>query len=237
MTRPRARSDGAVSALFHLAQRLAHRVEISKSGRVKALLELLGINKSVNDLAIIGQISGLELGGLEFTKCQFKDLEFHNCSFDETTKFIDCRFDGEVSFVNCRLAGAASFSNCTFSEIAESEWDRQAGRASRAIITEKIAKDALREILRRFIGPFGFSSMKEADKNSGIIKRNPCGETAWDELIRGRVLEHHHISGVPDGGLHVSENEDIRHEVRSFLDNAALGPRLQRVIEAILKQF
>ena len=89
--------------------------------------------------------------------------------------------------------------------------------------------------VRLLIGPFGFATIKDANKNAGIIKRNPRGETAWDELIRGKVLERHHISGVPDGGLHVSEAPEIRHEVRSFLDNAALGPRLQRVLDAILK--
>jgi len=138
--------------------------------------------------------------------------------------------------VNCKLPGSVSLSDCELSEDAEQEWDQQAGRVSRSVITEKSGKSALREILRRFIGPYGFSTIKDANKNSGIIKRNPCGETAWDELIRGKILERHHISGVPDGGLNVADDPEIRHEVRSFLDNAALGPRLQRVLEAILKR-
>jgi hypothetical protein len=236
MARPRPRSDGAVSALFHLAQRLAQRSESSKTGRTSLLFEYLGMPSPVIQLSIFGQISSLDLSGINFVKCTFKDVEFHNCTFNDLTHFSDCRFDGNLAFVNCRLPGSVSLSNCELSEDAEQEWDQQAGRVSRSVITEKSGKSALREILRRFIGPFGFSSIKDANKNSGIIKRNPCGETAWDELIRGKILERHHISGVPDGGLNVADDPEIRHEVRSFLDNAALGPRLQRVLETILKR-
>ncbi len=235
MARPRPRSDRAVSALFHLAQRLAHRAENSKTGRTALLFDYLGMPSPVKQLSVFGQISSLDLNGINFVSCFFKDVEFHNCTFNDLTLFSDCRFEGGLAFANCKLPGSVSLLNCTLSEDAEQEWDRQAGRASRSVITEKSAKSALREILRRFIGPFGFSTIKDANKNSGIIKRNPCGETAWGELIRAKILERHHISGVPEGGLHVSEDLEIRHEVRSFLDNAALGPRLQRVLEAILK--
>jgi hypothetical protein len=237
MARPRARSDGAVSALFHLAQRLAHRVESTKIGRTSALFDYLGVSQSVNEFSIFGQISGLDLTNVEFVKCNFKDLEFHNCTFDRSSGFSECRFDGELAFVNCTLAGAASLSGCEFSEVAEREWDKQAGRASRSIVTERIAKDALREVLRRLIGPFGFSTIKDIDKSSGTLKRNPCGETTWEELIRAKIVDRHPISGVPSGGLHVSEDAEVRHEVRSFIDNAALGPRLQRVIDSVLRRF
>jgi hypothetical protein len=197
---------------------------------------VLGIANPVKQLSVFGQISSLDWSGINFEKCYFKDVEFYNCTFSELTRFSDCRFEGNLAFVNCRLAGSAILSGCELSEDAEREWDRQAGRASRSVITEKSAKEALREILRRFVGPFGFSTIKDADKNSGVIKRNPCGEAAWDELIKAKIVERHPITGVPAGGLHISEDSEVRHEVRNFLDNAALGPRLQRVIEAILKR-
>ncbi len=236
MARSRPRSDGAVSALFHLAQRLAHRIESSKIDRTSLLFDYLGIASPVKQLSIIGQVSSLDLSGINFANCYYKDVEFHNCNFNDLTHFSECRFEGSLAFINCRLPGNANLSKCELSEDAEQEWDRQAGRASRSAITEKSAKDALRDILRRFIGPFGFSTIKDADRSSGIIKRNPCGEVAWDELISARIVERHPISGVPAGGLHISEDSEVRHEVRSFLDNAALGPRLQRVIEAVLKR-
>lgn len=236
MAQARPRSEAAVSALFHLAHRLAHRMESSKSGRTSLLFEYLGISGPVNKLAIFGQVSGLDLSEISFVQGYFRDVEFHNCSFSDVTKFIGCKFDGSLSFVNCQQAGRVSLSDCELSEEAEQAWDRQAGRVSRLVITEKSAKSALREILRRFIGPFGFSTIKDANRNSGTIKRNPCGDTAWEELLRAKVLERHHISGVSEGGLHVSEDADVRHEVRTFVDNAALGPHLQKVFESILRR-
>jgi hypothetical protein len=236
MLQSRPHSDGAISALFHLAQRLAHRLDNTKSARTSLVLNYLGVASHVQRLSVQGQISGLELSGLIFVDCNFKDVEFHNCTFSESTQFQKSRFEGALSFENCKLPGNAKLIDCTLSDEAEREWDKQAGRAAKSIINPTVVKEALREILRRFIGPFGFSSMKEADRKSGLILRNPCGDLAWEELIRAKILERHHISGVSGGGLNIVDNQDVRHEVRSFLDNAALGPRLQRVVEAILKR-
>ena len=83
----------------------------------------------------------------------------------------------------------------------------------------------MREVLRKFRETFGFSSIKEGDRNSGAILRNQYRDLAWDEMLRTHILEHHEISGVTGGGLHISEDPDVRHEVHNFLDNAALGPR------------
>lgn len=235
MARPRPRSDGAVSALFHLAQRLVQQGGHSKVDRTNLLLDYLGLRNPITNLSVFGQMSGLDLSKIKFSDCYFKDVEFHNCTFSDESTFSNCRFEGRLNFIHCRLAGSVILSSCAFSEEAEQEWDRQAGRVSRFVVTQKSAKDALREILRRFMGPFGFSSIKEANKNSGIIKRNPCGEPTWHELLKAGILERHHISGVPDGGLNIADEPDVRHEVRSFLDNAALGPRLQRVMDAVLK--
>jgi hypothetical protein len=126
--------------------------------------------------------------------------------------------------------------NCYLSEKAEREWDLQAGRALKKVINEAVARDALREILRKFLGPFGFSTIKEADRNSGPVLKNPCREQAWEELFKEEILARHHISGVSGGGVNITNSAEIKHEVRNFLDNAALGPRLQRVVEEILKR-
>jgi hypothetical protein len=236
MVQARTHWEGAASALFHLAQRIASEVENTKMDRRNFLLDSLGLKSPVRRLAVYGQITGLDLTELTFSGCVFKDVEYHNCNFDETTRFEDCRFDGDLKFENCQNSGRVCLNRCKFSEQAEREWQVRAGRASKKLINQDVVREAIREILRKFIGPFGFSTIKDADKNTGPILRSPCRDLAWEELFREKILERHHISGVSDGGINIVDMPTIRHEVRNFLDNAALGPHLRLVLDEILKR-
>jgi hypothetical protein len=188
-------------------------------------------------LAIHGQIEGLDLSDVVFEDFVFRDVEFRNCSFEESTQFVRSRFDATLQFENCERPGRAQVQNCVCSELAERSWDVQAERASRIPVKRTVAKDAMCEVLRKFLETFGFSSIKEVDRNSGAILRNPCRDLAWDELLKAAIVERHEISGVTGGGLHIREDQDVRHEVRNFLDNAALGPQLTEVLERIVKRI
>lgn len=237
MVQSRRPWEGAASALFHLAQKLALKLEHSRSGRAAKTLELLGATSPTRKLAVQGQISSLDLSGIVFENSVFRNVEFHKCVFDKTTEFRHTRFDGSLMFENCTGAGQVRLMDCALSEHAEHEWDLQAGRASKKIINETVVRDALREILRKFLGPFGFSTIKDANRNSGPILRSPCREEAWEELFKAEVLERHHISGVSAGGIHINNSSDVKHEIRNFLDNAALGQKLSQVAEGVLKRF
>jgi len=184
-----------------------------------------------------GQIAGFDLAGIIFENCVFRDVEFRNCVLSEATQFVRSRFEGTLSFENCESAGGAHLVDCSFSVAAERAWDAEAGRASRKAVTQSVAEDALREVLRKFVGPFGFSPIKEVDRNSGAILRHPCRDLVWEELHRAGIVERHRISGVTGGGMNISEDRDTRHEVRNFLDNAALGPRLAKVLARVLKRM
>lgn len=231
---------GACSALFHLTERLAHQEEQTRRGRVAHILQYFGSSNAVprmfSRVAVHGQISGLDLSGVIFVDCVFKDLEFKNCAFDEKTEFRRAQFEGSLNFENCERPGRAQLAENEYSDEASRAWDIQSGRASGILLGETSARVALREVLRRFVGQFGFSSIKEIDRKSGAIARNPYADSAWEELIKGGVIDRHAISGVTGGGLHIVEAQEVRHEVRSFLDNAALGPRLKQVLQRMIKQ-
>jgi hypothetical protein len=242
MIKARPRWEGACSALFHLTLRLSHEGQAStRRERTAFLVDHLGSSANsrvvFSRLAIQGQVEGLDLSDLTFEDCVFRDIEFRNCVFQEATRFLSSRFDGSLQFENCERAGKAQLLDCVYSELAERSWDIQAGRASRTPVNQSVARQAMREVLRKFLGPFGFSSIKEADRNSGAIRQNPCRDAAWDELLKARIVERHEISGVTGGGLHIFEDQDVRHEVRNFLDNAAIGTRLNGVLEGILKRI
>ena len=73
--------------------------------------------------------------------------------------------------------------------------------------------------------------MEKSRGNSGPILKNPCREVAWEEMFREKILERHRISGVRAGGISVADVPDVKHEIRNFLDNAALGKKLLRVVK------
>ncbi len=78
----------------------------------------------------------------------------------------------------------------------------------------------MREVLRKFVGPFGFSSIKEIDRNSGAILKNPCRDRAWEELLKAGVVERHEISGVTGGGLHIADRRGILRGVGGVIEAA-----------------
>lgn len=240
MIRARQSWEGACSALFHLAQRLAHQKQSIKCDRTSSILEYLGIASSppceFSGVAIFGQVTGLDLTGIVFKSCVFKDLEFQNCTFSETTEFQKARFEGELKFENCERPGTAVLADCIFSAVADVAWAVQQGRAVKRVVSDETAIEAMREVLRRFVAPFGFTSIKETDRNSGSILKNLCRDTAWDELISAGIIHRHRISGVTGGGLNIDEAQALRHEVRNFLDNAVVGPTLRKVKEKILRK-
>lgn len=238
MVRSRTGWEGACSALFHLSQRLAHHFEKTKQGRVSIVRNLMGTSADKPEvffkIAVQGQISGLDLMGKTFESCEFKNLEFHNCNFDEHTKFIKVRFNGGLNFTNCIGVNSVSLIDCSCSEPALDAWSERQDGGKRRTIDEETAKDAIRGILRKFVTQFGFSTLKESDRHTGPIVKNPCREKTWEAFLGEGILERHHISGVTGGGLKVVKDKDIRHEVRNFLDNAAMGPRLKRVLSQIV---
>lgn len=233
----RAVWQGAFSALFHLVDKIANSKLNNKKERTKFVLDHLCMDAGKHELknaAIYGQISGLDFSGLRVEGCSFKDLEFRNCAFDEETAFINCEFTGELHFESCQGAGKSQRHKIVCSDAAEAAWSKAAGRVAAVVITESLARSAFREILRKFVGQFGINSIKDADKNSGAIGRNIARDAAWAALIKHGIIGRHEISGVSEGGLHIIDEPEVRHEVRSFIDNAALGPKLAGALQTLV---
>ena len=238
MISKRSSWKGASSALFHLSQRMAHHFEKGKRERAAIVVKLMAGTLSevsvVERVAVQGQVSGLDLSGTTFTHCEFMNLEFHNCSFDEGTVFHSGRFIGSLTFTNCSNAKFVRLEDCKLSEAADVAWEERRGKGRKNVISQEKAKGALRDILKKFEQRFGFGSIKNADRDSGPISKNPCKDRAWAALGGAGVIESHRISGVSEGGLNIVDNPEVRHEVRNFLDNAVMGKRLQGALRDIL---
>lgn len=94
-----------------------------------------------------------------------------------------------MKFENSEGAGLAKIVDCIASDAAQDEWDRQAARASRETVSRNVARDAMREALRKFIGPYGFSAIRDSDRSSGVLARSPCRDSVWDELLKAGALD------------------------------------------------
>ena len=91
MVGSRSSWEGASSALFHLCQRLAHRFEKGMKERATIVFGLMigtmSDERHIEKVAVQGQVSGLDLSGRKFSDCELRNVEFYNCSFDESTVF------------------------------------------------------------------------------------------------------------------------------------------------------
>ena len=241
MVRGRPNWEGASSALFHLSQRLAQTLGKERKEKTVMVMEFMmgikGKDRQIQNVAVRGQISGLDFSGIQFGECKFRNATFHNCNFDEETSFVKSRFLGGLSFTNCSGEGSAQIdmTSCSLSEAAALAWDERRGHGSRGRgAKEKLAKEALREILRKFTKGGRFESIKYADRNSGPISKNPFKGEVWTALQKAGIVESHKISGVPDGGMNVVKNSNVMHEVRNYVDNAAMGNRLREALDDVL---
>ena len=238
MAASRSNWEGSSSALFHLCQRLSHKYQKGKRERTAMVFDLMaGARANVNKLESVivhGQISSLDLSGRQFDHCEFRDSEFFNCTFDANTVFSNCKFLGDLAFINCSKVGLAKLNECQFSKTAESQWSELQGGDSKSMINEDTAKQAFRDILSKFYDTLGFRTIKYIDRDTGLISQNPCKDKAWRALSRAGIIQKHNISGVEGGGLNIVDDDEVKHEVRNFLDNAVMGKRLKPALKKVI---
>ncbi len=225
----------ASQAIFHIITELIP--DNDKKEKTENLLKYYGHAKKteVKNAVFSGSVKSYDFRSLTFNFCDFINVEFKNCNFDESTKFINCKFNGVIDFINCHDAGKISLSeDCSFSKESEIALNKIRQLSSRDDLIRHFAEDALLRALKRFKGDFGFSDIQYRNRNSGFKKGNPCNEKIWDVLIKNEIIEKHPISNVDEGGIHISKDKVIRKEIMSYLDNGVIGKNLKRVVSDLL---
>ena len=231
--------EGPCSALFHLSQEIALKNKITRFERSNVLLGLMGTKNeersAFNKVAVEGTISSLDLRETSFENCVFKNVEFYNCKFNKTTEFINSRFQGTLNFSNCSKVDNFVVSDCIFSTTAKGAVDKYCNNAAHKV-SRDAAIEALLNVLRKFKSQFGLSGIQSVNAKSGVVGKSPYRDVIYEALQSEGILKTHDITGVKNGGVHISEDESIRHEIKNFQDNALLGPTLKRVLSKIIKQ-
>ncbi len=223
-------------ALFHLAQKLVSERQ-DKTERTRQLVKLLpsGGDAELRAVTLTGQLRAYDFSNTTFTQCQFVDISFRNCRFSTGTVFERCSFEGILDFANCDDEDQIQVSNAACSNEAEYVLGRFRDTGPTKKVRESLAEDALRRALKRFRGPYGFTTIQYSDRGTGFKPGNPYNKKVWDVLEGHRIIEKHHISNVAGGGLNVQDDDELRRDLRSFLDNGVIDGRLRQVMASLIE--
>jgi hypothetical protein len=226
-------------ALFHLINMLISQSSVDKERKTLLLVQYLQSRYSQEErklhrVIMTGSLNRYDFSGLTFANCTFLDIEFKNCTFSETTHFIDCTFDGSLSFDNCLRVSEIVVQGCRLSSLAEHSLESIRKKAVRLEIRQSLAEEVMLRALKKFKGDFGFASIRYSIRNSGFRNGNPYNQIVWKVLEKNKIVERNNISNVDEGGLHIVDNSDIKKEIMQYLNNAMLGPILQRALNEIM---
>lgn len=110
---------------------------------------------------------------------------------------------------------------------AERTWDLISRRRSRPEVRYALIREALRDVLRRFVASYGFVAVPLEDFEGAPPVQSGYGKVIW------RELEATKIAGRGATGLTIDTDTLLRHEIRNFLDNAIVGARLHSLIALV----
>lgn len=224
-------------ALSHLIAQLVKGDE--KLERARDLFALIGGEETVNSFRIrgstfAGRMRGYDFSNTSFVKCTFVDVEFSNCKFSESTLMELCAFEGALTFSSCEDTSAIVLNGGIFSPDAELTISRIKSRLPSIEVRNAFAEEVLTKVLKKFKGDSGFRSIQARHKQSGMNPRNPFNAEVWDSLKRQGIISDHEISGVSEGGCHITDEREIRREVSQYLDNGIIGNRLRAVLTSLV---
>lgn len=217
--------------LLRLVDSFAGKQHIDRS----AMLFDAADRNSVRNVTFSGTIASLNLSGRVFESCRFEHVRWHNCEFDENTRFEKCHFDG-IELNKSDSIIEADFDDSTYDEVARDYLKRiEIARGKRNYGPDDLEGD-IRCVLQKFAPRGGLvpRTQKENYLASGTIRVSPYKDDVINAIKRD-ILDEHHISGTSEIGFHV--RDDVREEFQFFVVNNVFTGRLKEVFEALRKKL
>ena len=205
--------------------------------RTNALLALVNgadsLERTVNDLAIVGQIERLDLRGIRFRGCEIRDAAFVSCLVDNTTIFDECTFNGTLDLTPTEpWADVQLLSNCTVRPPASLTLDLV--RSSPPTDPEELAMDAFRLGLGKFWhNGSPRNNLKRDDWKRGLLGRTKYCEPVLDALRKAGVVSESPKGQYADPRLFFSK--DAFGDLQRFMDNRQLTGRIAEAFRTVLK--
>lgn len=223
------------SFFFHVAQMLvSSNVQLDKEEKTTLIFSKAFADESENPpyeirgWGFIGLINGLDLRGIKFAECCFKDVYFKNCVADKSTIFSDCLFEGGLRFEGNRKGWdkVDLDEDCTLKVPASLSWE--------VMLNRKLSdsRDRVLHILRFTLSKFWHHgtirfSLSMNNWNTGPVAQTGSSKQVLDVMLKQGLLSKIRISGVKEGGL-AFDRESIR-DLQNFMDNSQLSGKIEAV--------
>lgn len=173
--------------------------------RTNELTQLLP-NNAFDNLYFTGTVPRFDFSGAKFTNCRFHNVNWANCTFDQSTTYTRSHFFGGV-VSGCKGFGLANWSaDCTQDDEARALIDSEKIRSGKRMYSEEDLRLDIQALLRKFVPreSLGIKSIIEKHLLSGQVASSINGETVTEEFKK-RILDVHDISGLDSKGLHIKE--------------------------------
>ena len=238
VARAPAPDDAGICFLVHVILHAADKDKAARSERSALLLRIIGsADRTIRRRSFVGTFDRLDLRGLAFEQCEFRNARMLDCNVDSATRFTGCWFKGRTE-----LGTPAQLSDWTLVERAGNHADADARLQCDFMLAEsqeeirETALEALHLALQKFWQ--GGRLKRTIDKNNwnrGLLSRSRYSAQLLSSLLRHDVLREIEISGTESGGYVV--NGDCVYDIQKFMDSRQLHGHLDSAFGHFLAQL
>ncbi len=228
-------------ALFNLIQYLSTNFKSTERKSEDIIEDILFVfDGKFENMSIKGTITKINLFNVTFINCNFKDVVFDKCDFNENTLFENGEFTGRIEFKNCKGLKRLSFKK-NFSKVEKIDEDSKA--CLMKILAENevpVYEDDVKKWINQILGKFRtgkvYHSVKKINIIIGCIKNIPKIEKIFEEFIKLQIitLDQKTIS-TKDENILYKINVNYMNIVSSFLDNNKISGPLNNIYSYIFK--
>lgn len=188
----------------------------------------------IHRLSLIGQIEGLDLRGVTFRQCEFRDAAMMDCRVDATTRFVECTFGGTLELGDGDSWSSVQLEDCVVRTPAALTWDTVKSVAPTD--PEELLLDALRLALSKF---WHNGSPRDNIKRDDW-KRGLLGKTRYCEPILDAMSKAGVIGDTPTGKYSEPRLIFAREcfpELQKFMDSRQLMGKLRVAYELVARRL
>ena len=199
-----------------------------KRERTELLTSMVSSSETIESLWLVDSLVGFDFRGTHFKHCQFDNVQFLNCVFDQATRFESCRFVGTTVTRSPGLESAHFDERCVLDPRLR---EMQALRAERRVVAE-YGEDELRADLVAVLETIASRiEPHHAAFPEGCLKAGSLGTSPFCDRIAAAIVRHlTEGTGVEVGPKRAHRlTTDGTSALSFFISNGVFGPPIDLV--------